>query len=125
LIRREIRQSAWNSDLQSYVSVLNTDQLDASLLLLSLYGFEEAASQRMQSTHRSICKGLGTGNGLLYRYPSISGEGTFALCSFWEAEFLALGGGSFNEAEALFEKHLRYSNDLGLYGEVIRIAGTL
>jgi GH15 family glucan-1,4-alpha-glucosidase len=119
LIGREIQQFGWNSDLGSYVSVLNSDQLDASILLLSWYGFEEAASERMQSTHTTIRKALGTSNGLLYRYRVIPEEGTFALCSFWEAEFLALGGGSLEEAKALFENLLRYSNDLGLFGEEI------
>jgi GH15 family glucan-1,4-alpha-glucosidase len=118
-IRRQIEQRAWNERLQTYVSVLDSDFLDASLLLLSWYGFAEAKSPRMQSTYRAIRKNLGTPDGLLYRYLREFPEGTFAMCSFWEAEYLALGGGSLQEARDLFEQLLKYANDLGLYGEEI------
>lgn len=118
-IRKEIRERAWNPQMQSYVSVLDGDSLDASLLLLSWYGFEKPDSERMRSTYRVLRERLGTTNGLIYRYDVNFSEGTFAICSFWEAEFLALGGGSLREAKALFERLLTYSNDLGLYGEEI------
>jgi GH15 family glucan-1,4-alpha-glucosidase len=41
------------------------------------------------------------------------------MCSFWAAEYLALGGGSLDEARQLFDRLLKYKNDLGLYGEEI------
>jgi GH15 family glucan-1,4-alpha-glucosidase len=41
------------------------------------------------------------------------------MCSFWEVEFLALGGGSLQEAENLFNRLLAFQNDLGLFGEEI------
>lgn len=118
-IRKQIEERAWNDRLQSYVSVLDSDYLDSSLLLLSWYGFEEAKSPRMQATYKAIRQNLGTTNGLLYRYRRENPEGTFAMCSFWEAEYLALGGGSLSEAHALFTHLLKYGNDLGLYGEEI------
>ena len=118
LIQRQIQQRGWNQQLQSYVSVLDGDQLDASLLLLSWYGFEKAGSPRMQTTHRAIMERLAT-DGLLYRYRTEPAEGAFAICSFWEAEYLALGGGSLEQAHALFRRLLNYLNDLGLYGEEI------
>ena len=46
-------------------------------------------------------------------------EGTFAICSFWEAEYLALGGGSLDDARQHFGQLMKYANDLGLYGEEI------
>lgn len=116
-IRKQIHDRAWNEKMQSYVSVLDSDSLDASLLLLSWYGFEKADSERMRGTYRALRDTLGTRNGLIYRYDVNFSEGTFAICSFWEAEFLALGGGSLQEAKELFEKLLAYSNGLGLYGE--------
>lgn len=72
----------------------------------------------MRRTHRAIRQRLGTPDGLLYRYEKEK-EGTFAICSFWEAEYLALGGGSLDEAHRLFRQLIRYRNDLGLYGEEI------
>jgi GH15 family glucan-1,4-alpha-glucosidase len=118
-IRRQIEERAWNEQMQSYVSVLDGDQLDASLLLLSWYGFADAASARMRSTHQAIRQRLGTPEGLLYRYEKERIEGTFAICSFWEAEYLALGGGSLDEARQRFGQLMKYANDLGLYGEEI------
>ena len=118
-IRRQIEERAWNEQMQSYVSVLDGDQLDASLLLLSWYGFADAASPRMRSTHQAIRQRLGTPEGLLYRYENESLEGTFAICSFWEAEYLALGGGSLDEARQRFSQLMKYANDLGLYGEEV------
>jgi GH15 family glucan-1,4-alpha-glucosidase len=118
-LHRQIKERAWNERLQSYVSVLDGDQLDSSLLLLSWYGFEEAASPRMRGTYQAIRQSLGTPDGLLYRYARELPEGTFAMCSFWAAEYLALGGGSLDEARQLFDRLLKYKNDLGLYGEEI------
>jgi GH15 family glucan-1,4-alpha-glucosidase len=117
-IRRQIEERAWNEQIQSYVSVLDGDQLDASLLLLSWYGFADAASPRMRSTHQAIRQRLGTPDGLLYRYENEI-EGTFAICTFWEAEYLALGGGSLDDARQRFGQLMKYANDLGLYGEEI------
>ena len=118
-IRRQIEERAWNENMQSYVSVLDRQELDASLLLLSWYGFAEAGSPRMRSTYHAIRQQLGTPNGLLFRYRREIPEGTFALCSFWEAEYLALGGGSLGEARQRFADLIKYENDLGLYGEEI------
>jgi GH15 family glucan-1,4-alpha-glucosidase len=118
-IRREIHHRAWNPRLRSYVSVLDSDQMDASLLLLSWYGFHRAESPRMRHTYRTLLEHLGTSNGLLYRYVAEPAEGAFAICSFWEAEYLALGGGSLAQAHALFRRMLGYRNDLGLYAEEI------
>ncbi|HEV2730672.1 MAG TPA: glycoside hydrolase family 15 protein [Terriglobales bacterium] len=119
LIRHQIHQRGWNAQMRSYVSVLDSDDLDSSLLLLSWYGFEKAGSPRMRGTYCKIFEQLGTTNGLLYRYRRNPPEGTFAICSFWEAEYLAIGGGSLSQAHCLFRRLLCYANDLGLYAEEI------
>ena len=119
LIKNEILAHGWNEQMQTYVSELDGDQLDASLLLMSWYGFEKPDSPRMQSTYRAIRKQLGAGDGLLYRYNSDGGEGTFAICSFWAAEYLALGGGTIQQTGDQMRALLKYQSDLGLYGEEI------
>jgi GH15 family glucan-1,4-alpha-glucosidase len=121
LIRRELVERAWNPRIGSYVSRLDGDELDATLLLLAWYGFEDAGSARMRATYARLTEKLGVGNGLLYRYrsPESPGEGAFGICSFWGAEYLALGGGSVEAAEALFEQLCRYANDVGLFAEEI------
>ena len=120
-IRREIHEKGWNEEKQTYTAVFGSDQVDASLLLLSKHEFEPADSARMKSTYKRIQEELAAGPGLLYRYRNglSPGEGAFGICSFWLAEYLALGGGTLEEAEAEFRKVLRYQNDLGLYGEEI------
>jgi GH15 family glucan-1,4-alpha-glucosidase len=116
-IRQEIWDRGWNRKIESYVSVLDGEKLDASLLLISWYGFERAGSHRMHATYRALRQRLGTDEGLLDRYERQGQEGTFAICSFWEAEYLALGGGSIEEARKLMRVLLKYQNDLGLYAE--------
>ena len=118
-IQHQITNRAWNSDLQSYVRVLDGNKLDATLLLMSWYGFEKADSARMLQTYARISEQLAAGNGLIYRYCKPHPEGAFAMCSFWEVEFLALGGGSLQDAERLFNRLLTFQNDLGLFSEEI------
>jgi GH15 family glucan-1,4-alpha-glucosidase len=101
------------------VSELDGNDLDSSLLLLSWYGFEKASEPRMRSTYRRIRERLGTPEGLLYRSAQLPPEGTFAIASFWEAEYLALGGGSEEEARTLIRTLLRHKNDAGLFAEEI------
>ena len=129
LIRQELSARAWNPSLQSYVAELDGDRIDATLLLLSWYDFEPGGSDRMRATYRRIRERLGAGDGLLYRYqrrppekegePDSPGEGAFGICSFWGVEFLALGGGSVDEARQLFEQLCGYANDVGLFAEQI------
>jgi GH15 family glucan-1,4-alpha-glucosidase len=120
-IRLEIEQKGWNEAEQSYTAIFGGNDVDASLLLLSKHEFEPAGSPRMRSTYSRIQKELGAGPGLIYRYRDdlSPGEGAFGICCFWAAEYLALGGGTMEEAEAEFRRLLDYANDLGLYGEEI------
>jgi GH15 family glucan-1,4-alpha-glucosidase len=75
----------------------------------------------MRGTWSRIRERLGLGRGLFRRYdgPLTRGEGAFGICSFWAAEFLALGGGSLEEAQENFESLLGFANDVGLYAEEI------
>ena len=118
-IRQQIQQRAWNENLQSYVSELDGDKVDSSLLLLSWYGFEKPDGPRMRSTYRRLRERLSTPEGLLYRSEDLPPEGTFAICSFWEAEYLALGGGTTQQTRDLMKTLTTHRNDLGLYGEEI------
>jgi len=118
-IRQQIEAHAWNEKQQSYVSVVDGDGMDATLLRLPWYGFEHADSNRMKGTYRRIVEELGVGNGLLYRYRREPPEGAFGICGFWAVEHLALGGGTLEEAHDLFQRLLKYQNDLGLFAEEV------
>src|SRR5207302_1001608 len=119
-IRREIEGRGWNPGVGSYAQVLGGDTLDATALLLALHGFDEASSPRMRQTYRRLQERLGAGPGLIYRYEQsfAGGEGAFAMCGFWLAEFLARGG-SPEAAHQAFGQALAHANDLGLFAEEI------
>jgi GH15 family glucan-1,4-alpha-glucosidase len=119
-IRGAIEARAWSTKLGAYSQALGSDDLDASVLLLARHGFEEAFSQRMQQTHASIRNRLGPRQGLLYRNQQSKDrhEGAFALCSFWEVDFLARSGNR-SEAHEIFKAALAYANDVGLFAEEI------
>jgi GH15 family glucan-1,4-alpha-glucosidase len=121
LIRSEIEERAWNAARGSYASTIGGSDVDATLLLLPLYGLESATSQRMKQTYESVRRDLGAGDGLLCRYKTgdSASEGAFGICGFWAAEFLALGGGTPEEACELFERLCRHANDVGLFAEEI------
>src|SRR6266536_1996885 len=119
-IREEIETRAWNPQLKAYTQTCDGDELDASSLLLAYHGFEEPSSQRMQQTYKRIHERLVPKMGLMYRnqHSKDRHEGAFALCSFWEANFLARSG-CLKEATKVFEAALNYANDLDLFSEEI------
>ena len=121
LLRRDIRANAWSPRIGAYTQAYGDHRLDASVLLMSWYGFEPASSQRMRQTARAILRRLSPAPGLLYRYDQslANGEGTFVICAFWFAEFLARGGGTLEDAEQCFAAAVRYANDLGLLAEEV------
>jgi len=121
-IRAEIEARGYNTHLESYVSVFDGDELDASLLLLARYGYVDPASPRMQATCVRIHERLGT-NGLLYRYLGSDdglppGEGAFGLASFWSVD-CRCHQGAVDEATATFEYLCSLANDVGLFAEEI------
>jgi GH15 family glucan-1,4-alpha-glucosidase len=123
-IRQEIETHGWNPALQMYTQTCGSDVVDASAFLLAYHGFEEAGSQRMQKTHMRIREKLIPRPGLVYRNERSLElrEGAFALCSFWEVDFLARAG-RHQEAREIFEAALNYANDVDLFAEEIDAEG--
>jgi GH15 family glucan-1,4-alpha-glucosidase len=119
-LRAEIEQHAWNSNLQAYTQTCGGDALDASALLLAYHDFADPESNRMQRTHERIRRTLSPRPGLLHRDERSKNrhEGAFALCSFWEADFLARSR-KLPEARETFEAGLGYANDVDLFAEQI------
>jgi GH15 family glucan-1,4-alpha-glucosidase len=123
-IRDEVLTRGWNDEKQSFVQSYDSDELDASLLLLPLVGFIPPDDPRMVSTVDAIRRELLV-EGLVLRYRShedgrvdglTEGEGVFLPCSFWLADVLALQGRT-EEARELFERLLDLRNDVGLLAE--------
>jgi GH15 family glucan-1,4-alpha-glucosidase len=119
-IRKEIERCAWNPQLASYTQACGSDIMDATVLLFPYHGFESATSQRMQETYARVRERLVPRRGLVYRYEKSKErhEGAFAVCSFWEVDFLARGGKA-DEAHEVFEAALSYANDVDLFAEEI------
>jgi len=119
-IRKEIEQRAWNPQLAGYAQACGSDIMDATVLLFPYHGFESAASQRMQETYTRVRQRLVPRRGLVYRYEKSKQrhEGAFAVCSFWEVDFLVRAGKA-AEAREVFEAALSYANDVDLFAEEI------
>ena len=101
-----------------------TDDLDASLLLLPIMGFLPPDDERVRATVLAIADEL-TKDGLVLRYrvegtdTGFAGEeGTFTICSFWLVTALAMIGET-DRARALCEKLLSFAGPLQLYAEEI------
>jgi GH15 family glucan-1,4-alpha-glucosidase len=120
-LQNEIERRGYNDALGSYVSAFDGDEVDASLLALSLHGYADPNSPRMRSTCERIRERLGAGS-LLYRYRESDGlppgEGAFGICGFWEAENRVLQGRR-REAVEQFESLLSFANDVGLFAEQV------
>ena len=100
-----------------------SDELDASLLILPVLGFEPDDSPLVRGTIDSVRADLETEPGLLFRYwqksDGLEGyEGAFLPCSFWLVQALARTG-RVAEATGLFEHLLTFANDVGLWSEEI------
>jgi GH15 family glucan-1,4-alpha-glucosidase len=118
-LRDAIERHGWSDRLRSYTQVFDGDEVDAALLQLAWYGYASAGSPRMRSTFARVEAELGAGRGLLRRYrtsPELR-EGAFGICGFWAAEYLALGGGTAEDALARIEALLGHANEVGLFAE--------
>jgi alpha,alpha-trehalase len=104
-----------------------TDALDASVLLIPLFGFLPPEDHRVRATVLAIADEL-TEDDLVLRYRAketddgmVGEEGTFTICSFWLVSALALIG-EHVRARALCEKLLSFASPLDLYAEELDAA---
>ena len=120
-IRRAILEDGYDRELGAFTQALGERALDASALAVPMVGFLAPTDPRVVSTADRIAERL-TSGGLVYRYLGEDGlpggEATFAMCSFWLVDNLALQG-RVDRARALFERVAGYANDVGLLAEEI------
>jgi len=121
-VHAQICQKGFCARLNSFVQSYDSELLDASLLLIPQVGFLPVDDPRVLGTIAAIETNLLV-NGLVLRYSTESrvdalppGEGAFLPCSFWLVDSYLMSGRR-EKAEALFERLLSLSNDLGLYAE--------
>ena len=117
--RDEVRQAVlargFSARLGAFTAAFDTDELDASVLLMPLVGFLPADDPRMRSTIRMIEERL-SHDGLVRRWEG--DPASFVMCSFWLVSCLALAGER-DRAGRLFERIAGRVNDLGLFAEQI------
>jgi GH15 family glucan-1,4-alpha-glucosidase len=124
-IKLMVLAHGFNSRLNSFVSVFDGDELDASLLSIARVGMLDGDDPRMIGTIDAIRAKLGRDE-LIYRYDVTTddglppGEGAFLACSFWLVEALILAK-RIDEARDIFDKLLARSNDVGLFSEEIDV----
>ncbi|MDE3155615.1 MAG: glycoside hydrolase family 15 protein, partial [Acidobacteriota bacterium] len=121
-IRTFIETHCWSDRLQSYARFAGADdEVDASLLLMAVMSYHNAAEPRLGRTIDAVRRLLAHGP-FVQRYSGEDGlqgrEGAFITCSFWLVEALARIG-RHDEAAALMEPLLAHANDVGLYSEEV------
>jgi GH15 family glucan-1,4-alpha-glucosidase len=128
-IYEELMVKGWNDARQAFVQSYETNELDASSLLMPLVFFLSPADPRMLKTIDAVQHEL-TSDHLVLRYRTDrvkdgakGAEGTFSLCTFWLVEALTRVG-RLEEARMTFEKMLGYANHLGLFAEEISATGS-
>jgi len=118
-IRDFIETKCWSARLDSYTRHAGGEDLDASLLLGVLLGYESPTPGRMSATVNALRRHLAQGS-LISRYSGEDGlqgtEGAFLCCSFWLVDALARIG-QLDEATVLMQELIALANDVGLYAE--------
>ncbi|MEU5938108.1 glycoside hydrolase family 15 protein [Micromonospora sp. NPDC047548] len=114
-VREVVLARGWNERLGAYTGAFDSDELDASVLIMPLVGFLPAADPRMRSTMDVVERRL-SHDGLLRRWDD--DPAGFVICSFWLVGCLAQAGER-ERAGKLFEQLAARVNDLGLYAEQI------
>lgn len=121
-VHAEIEEHGFNEKRNAYVQSYGSREVDASLLVLPQVGYLAADDPRMLGTVAAIEQDL-MRDGLVLRYRSEaggdglpSGEHPFLACSFWLVEQYARSGRR-DQAEALMERLLSLTNDVGLLSE--------
>ena len=116
LIRRWIDRHGWSERRGAYVMAKGSRDLDTSVLLHTVSGFDRG--ERMSRTIDVLRRELGAGD-LIYRYSGMEREeGTFTACAFWTASALACVGRT-AEATELMDRLVAQVNDVGLLTEMI------
>jgi GH15 family glucan-1,4-alpha-glucosidase len=111
-----VNRECWNAQLGCYTCYPGSDELDASILLHAVSGFDRGP--RMSSTLDVLLKELGDGPHL-YRFSGARGtEGSFVACSFWMVAALHLVGRP-DEAREAMTALVGTANDVGLFAEML------
>jgi GH15 family glucan-1,4-alpha-glucosidase len=121
-IHAEVLAKGYDAERNTFVQYYGGNSLDASLLLIPIFGFLPADDPRVLGTidaiQQEICEGP-----FVWRYSTevgvdglAGGEGAFLICCFWLVSALAAAG-RVEEAERNLEQLTALRNDVGLFSE--------
>ena len=120
-LRSTILERSWCAERRCFAGSLDTDEIDASVLLLHELGIVSAGDERFIATVDTIGQRL-MRNGHLLRYAAPDDFGApsvaFTICTFWYVDALAAIGRR-EEARLIFEELLARRNHVGLLSEDI------
>jgi GH15 family glucan-1,4-alpha-glucosidase len=121
-IHAEVCDRGFDVEKNTFVQYYGAKGLDASLLLIPIFGFLPADDPRVLGTIDAIQREICTGP-FVWRYSTDVGvdglagsEGAFLICSFWLVSALAMAG-RVDDAKRNFDKLRALQNDVGLFSE--------
>jgi GH15 family glucan-1,4-alpha-glucosidase len=127
-VREEIMERGFDAARNTFTQHYDTDEVDASLLVLPMVRFIPGDDPKMLGTIEAVEKDL-MNDGLVRRYriqtgvDGLSGkEYPFLACSFWLVSAYALAGRR-DDATELMDRLVGLSNDVGLLSEEYDVAG--
>jgi GH15 family glucan-1,4-alpha-glucosidase len=120
-LRATVLERAWNKEHRVFAGSLDSDEIDASVLLLHELGIVSASDERFIATVDTVGQRL-LRKGHLLRYSAPDDFGApsvaFTICTFWYVDALAAIGRR-DEARRIFEDVLARRNHVGLLSEDI------
>lgn len=121
-VHAEVCERGWDERRQTFTQHYETEEVDASLLLIPLVGFLPPDDPRVHGTIAAIEQDLMRG-GFLLRYRTESGidgltgdEHPFLACSWWLVSAWAAVG-EVDKAAELMDRLVALLNDVGLVAE--------
>jgi GH15 family glucan-1,4-alpha-glucosidase len=121
-VKAEVLEKGFDEERNTFTQHYDTDEVDASLLLIPIVGFLPPDDDRVLGTIAAVERDL-LRNGLVLRYRTQSGvdglpgdEHPFLACSWWLVTAYAMAGMS-DKAQALMDRLVGLLNDVGLVSE--------
>ena len=123
-IKSAVEKNLYNKKIGAFTQHYETEEMDATALLMPLVGFLPANDPRMLSTIEQISKKLEENN-FIHRYlpektsDGLAGsEGAFLAVNFWLIQnFILLD--RIDDARKMYERILKAASPLGVFSEMI------
>jgi GH15 family glucan-1,4-alpha-glucosidase len=127
-VRADVLERGWNEERQTFTQHYDTDEVDASLLVLPLVGFLPPDDPRVLGTVAAVERDL-MRDGFLLRYRTETGvdglagdEHPFLACSGWLVSAYAMTGQR-EKGHRLMQRLVGVLNDVGLVAEEYDVEG--